>query len=132
MSPQTAILLGRLGGLRVLNLEGLWTRYDDPQPLFDEDAAYQRPDQGDPRDAGDLRSADRGRADRGPDGEIREAGVPVAGALSPQHTQAYAPAVVDSGADFFVIRGTTVSAEHVSREVSRSTSSSSSTTSTCR
>ena len=36
VSPSTAILLGKLGGLGVLNLEGLWTRYDDPQPLLDE------------------------------------------------------------------------------------------------
>src|SRR5271166_4573215 len=36
MSPTTAIELGGLGGLGVLNLEGLWTRYDDPTPLFDE------------------------------------------------------------------------------------------------
>src|SRR5690348_10542275 len=36
VSPRTAIAIGRLGGLGVLNLEGLWTRYDDPQPLLDE------------------------------------------------------------------------------------------------
>src|SRR6202790_871804 len=36
MSPATAIELGKLGGLGVLNLEGLWTRYEDPTPLFDE------------------------------------------------------------------------------------------------
>src|ERR1700685_508144 len=36
MSPDTAIELGRLGGLGVLNLEGLWTRYEDPMPLFEE------------------------------------------------------------------------------------------------
>ena len=48
--------------------------------------------------------------------EIRAAGVVAAGALSPQNTQAYAKHVVDSGVDFFVIRGTTVSAEHVSRD----------------
>jgi len=36
MSPATAIALGKLGGLGVLNLEGLWTRYDDPQPVLDE------------------------------------------------------------------------------------------------
>ena len=35
-SPATAIELGRLGGLGVLNLEGLWTRYEDPTSLFDE------------------------------------------------------------------------------------------------
>src|SRR5690606_36598966 len=39
MSPQTAIMLGQIGGLGVLDLEGLWTRYDDPAPLLDEIAA---------------------------------------------------------------------------------------------
>jgi IMP dehydrogenase len=46
--------------------------------------------------------------------EIREAGVTVAGALSPQRTQQLWKSVVDAGVDLFVIRGTTVSAEHVS------------------
>ena len=36
MSPRTAVELGRLGGLGVLDLEGLWTRYDDPEPLLAE------------------------------------------------------------------------------------------------
>ena len=36
VSPRTAIEIGRLGGLGVLNLEGLWTRYEDPEPLFEE------------------------------------------------------------------------------------------------
>jgi IMP dehydrogenase len=36
VSPATAILMGKLGGLGVLNLEGLWTRYDDPGPLLEE------------------------------------------------------------------------------------------------
>ena len=36
ISPDTAIEIGRLGGLGVLNLEGLWTRYDEPEPLFEE------------------------------------------------------------------------------------------------
>ncbi|MGH3314988.1 MAG: IMP dehydrogenase, partial [Nocardioidaceae bacterium] len=41
MSPQTAIEFGRHGGLGVLDLEGLWTRYDDPQPLLDEVAGLR-------------------------------------------------------------------------------------------
>jgi IMP dehydrogenase len=49
--------------------------------------------------------------------EIRAAGVPVAGALSPQRTQELYKTVVDAGVDLFVIRGTTVSAEHVSKSV---------------
>src|SRR5882672_9943749 len=39
VSPATAITIGELGGLGVLNLEGLWTRYDDPEPLLAEIAA---------------------------------------------------------------------------------------------
>ena len=41
MSPTTAIALGNFGGLGVLNLEGLWTRYDDPDPLLEEVAGLQ-------------------------------------------------------------------------------------------
>ncbi len=36
LSPATAAAIGRLGGLGVLNLEGLWTRYEDPEPYFEE------------------------------------------------------------------------------------------------
>ena len=39
VSPATAIEVGRLGGLACLNLEGLQTRYEDPEPIFDEIAA---------------------------------------------------------------------------------------------
>jgi IMP dehydrogenase len=48
--------------------------------------------------------------------EMRAAGVTVAGSLSPQRTKEHAKAVVDAGVDMFVIRGTTVSAEHVSSQ----------------
>src|SRR6476469_5083241 len=39
VSPARAIEIGRLGGVGVLNLEGLWTRHDDPEPLLEEIAA---------------------------------------------------------------------------------------------
>src|ERR1700710_499150 len=41
VSPATAIDIGRLGGVGVLNLEGLWTRYDDPEPLLEEISALE-------------------------------------------------------------------------------------------
>ena len=114
MSPATAIRMGQLGGLGVLNLEGIWTRYDDPQPLLEEIIAIEDAAAATRRMqqiyAEPIKSELIGKRVA----EIREAGVPTAGALSPQNTQAYAQAVVDSGVDFFVIRGTTVSAEHVS------------------
>ena len=37
VSPETAIAIGQLGGVGVLNLEGLWTRYDDPEPMLGRD-----------------------------------------------------------------------------------------------
>jgi IMP dehydrogenase len=117
MSPATAILLGRLGGLGVLNLEGLWTRYEDPEPLLETIAAEPDP-------VAATRTMQEIYAEPiKPEligariAELRAAGVVAAGALSPQNTQAFAKHVVDSGIDFFVIRGTTVSAEHVSHEV---------------
>ncbi len=115
MSPSTAIAFGEMGGLGVLNLEGLWTRYEDPTDLLDEVAGLQGADA-----TGRMQEiyaepikpeliAARLR-------QIREAGVTVAGSLSPQRTKEYAKTVVDAGVDMFVIRGTTVSAEHVSSQ----------------
>ncbi len=113
MSPATAVALGRLGGLGVLDLEGLWTRYEDPEPLLAEIAAL---------DPGTTtrRMQEIYAEEIKPDliaarvKEIREAGVTVAGALTPQRTQQFWRTVVAAGVDLFVIRGTTVSAEHVS------------------
>jgi len=114
MSPTTAIEFGRLGGLGVLNLEGLWTRYADPVPLLEELAAI--PDQA----GATARMQELYAAPIQPEligerlAQIRDAGVPVAGSLSPQNAQAFGAVVVEANPDFFVIRGTAVSAEHVS------------------
>ena len=113
MSPETAIAFGRYGGLGVLNLEGLWTRYDDPSDLLAGISELET------RDA--VRRMQEVYAEPiKPElitervKQVRDAGVTVAGALSPQRTKEFAKTVVDAGVDMFVIRGTTVSAEHVS------------------
>jgi IMP dehydrogenase len=113
MSPQTAVAFGKHGGLGVLDLEGLWTRYDDPTELLTEVAeldgvrATARLQQiyAEPIKPELITARLR---------EMRESGVTVAGSLSPQRTKEFAKTVVDAGCDMFVIRGTTVSAEHVS------------------
>ncbi|KQY57653.1 MULTISPECIES: GuaB3 family IMP dehydrogenase-related protein [unclassified Nocardioides] len=115
MSPETAIAFGKHGGLGVLDLEGLWTRYDDPMPLLDEVAALRGIEAtrrmqeiyAEPVKAELITARLK---------QVREAGVTVAGSLSPQRTKEFAKAVVDAGVDMFVIRGTTVSAEHVSSQ----------------
>ena len=115
VSPATAIAIGKLGGLGVLDLEGLWTRYEDPTTLLAEIASL-------PADQATKRMQQIYAEPIKPSlvtarlAEIRAAGVPVAGALSPQRTQELYKTVVDAGVDLFVIRGTTVSAEHVSKD----------------
>jgi len=113
MSPATAVAVGKHGGLGVLDLEGLWTRFEDPSDLLAEIASLD--------DAGATRRMQEIYAEpikteliterlR----EMRATGVTVAGSLSPQRTKEFFKTVVDAGVDMFVIRGTTVSAEHVS------------------
>jgi len=116
VSPATAIELGRLGGAGVLNLEGLWTRYEDPEPLFEEIAhldvekatrrmqeIYAEP----------LKPALVTQRIR----EIKAAGVTAVAAVTPQRAQMLLPAIVAGELDMLVIQGTVVSAEHVSRTV---------------
>lgn len=116
MSPATAIALGKLGGLGVLNLEGLWTRYEDPQPLLDEINALD----GDDAPAATRRMQEiyaepiKAELITARLAEIRESGVIVAGSLTPQNTQEFYQTVVKAGVDLFVIRGAAVSAQHVS------------------
>lgn len=113
MSPATAVALGNAGGLGVLDLEGLWTRYEDPAPLLEEIATFDAA-------GATARMQEIYSAPIQPElitarlKEVRAAGVTVAGALSPQRTNEFWRTVVDAGVDLFVIRGTTVSAEHVS------------------
>ncbi|MBX3104300.1 MAG: GuaB3 family IMP dehydrogenase-related protein [Cryobacterium sp.] len=114
VSPSVAIQIGKLGGLGVLNLEGLWTRYEDPEPLLEEIRSL-------PEELATKRMQEIYSEPIKPElvtgrlSEIRSSGVTVAGALSPQRTQELCKTVVDAGVDLFVIRGTTVSAEHVSK-----------------
>jgi IMP dehydrogenase len=114
VSPDSAVAFSGLGMLAVLNLEGLWGRYEDAEPLLAEiaglDAVAVTPRMqalysARPVDA-DLvatRIAD-----------MKAAGITVAVATSPQGAARLAPLASQSGADIVVIRGTTVSAEHVS------------------
>ena len=116
VSPTTAIEIGKLGGLGVLNLEGLWTRYEDPTPLFDE-----------------IRELDNDRATARMQQmylepiklelvtqrirEMKAAGVTTSASVTPQRTNWMAKAIADAELDILVIQGTVVSAEHVSKTV---------------
>ena len=116
VSPETAIAIGKAGGLGVLNLEGIWTRYEDAERQLSEMAKLSE-------EKAIKKMQEIYAAPIQPTlikeriAQIRAAGVTVAGALSPQRTAEFHKAVIDAGVDIFVIRGTTVSAEHVSEKI---------------
>ena len=113
ISPATAIQIGRLGGLGVLNLEGLWTRYEDPTEYFEE--IVELPDEKATR-----RMQEIYLEPVKPDligvrvKEMKDAGIVTAASLTPQRVRDWAPHALGAGLDILVIQGTVVSAEHVS------------------
>jgi IMP dehydrogenase len=113
VGPATAIEIARLGGLAVLNLEGLWTKYADPLPVYEEIASL-------PDDRATRRMQELYAAPIDPDlitqrvREMKAAGIITAASLTPQHVTGYIDAAKAGGLDVLVIQGTVVSAEHVS------------------
>ena len=115
VSPQTAIAMGNLGGLGVLNLEGLHTRYEDADAILEEIAAL-------PQETATGRMQQL-YAEPIKDEliykritEIKGAGVTAAASLTPQRVEQYSKIVLEAELDIFVIQGTVVSAEHVSSQ----------------
>jgi IMP dehydrogenase len=115
VSPETAGIVGRLGGLAVLNLEGIWTRYEDADTLLERIASL------DPEDATremqeiylepvkEELVAQRVQ-------EIKAHGVVAAASLTPQRVERYHEVALEAGLDVMVIQGTVISAEHVSSQ----------------
>jgi IMP dehydrogenase len=113
VSPTTAGIIGRLGGLAVLNLEGIFTRYEDADEQLERIATL-------PKDIATREMQDIYRepiraeliAER--IREIKAEGVVVAASLTPQRVREHYELALEAGLDILVIQGTVVSAEHVS------------------
>ena len=114
VSPDFAVKMGKLGGLAVLNLEGLWTRYPDAADKLAEVAEtpieeatsllqrlYQEPVQ-------DELVAQRVQ-------EIKAGDVRCAVAVTPQRAKRLAPIAVEAGADVVVVQSTVTTARHISK-----------------
>src|SRR5918911_5108414 len=116
VSPAVAGAIGKLGGLAVLNLEGIWTRYEDADAQLERiaglpkeiatremQAIYQEPIKPEliARRIAEVKS---------------EPGVVAAASLTPQRVSRYCDMALDAGLDIMVIQGTVVSAEHVSEK----------------
>ncbi|MDP9068593.1 MAG: GuaB3 family IMP dehydrogenase-related protein [Actinomycetota bacterium] len=113
VSPRSAIEIGRLGGLAVLNLEGLQTRYEDPDSILAEIAEL-------PDDKATLRMQELYQQDVKEElifkriREIKDAGVTASASLTPQKVERFHKIALEAELDVLVIQGTVVSAEHVS------------------
>jgi IMP dehydrogenase len=113
VSPQTAGIVGRLGGLAVLNLEGIFCRYEDVDAQLEKIAEL-------PRESATREMQEIYREPVKPEliaqriREIKEQGVVVAASLTPQRVRTHYETAVEAGLDILVIQGTVVSAEHVS------------------
>jgi IMP dehydrogenase len=120
VSPGTAVAVGELGGLGVLNAEGLWARHANV-----EDAMFRllraAEDLEDPtalvRVLQELHSAPI-RLDLLTEAikTVRESGVTVAARVSPQHAAELTPDLLAAGVEILVVQGTIISAEHVQRD----------------
>jgi IMP dehydrogenase len=114
VSPRTAGIIGKLGGLAVLNLEGIFSRYEDADAQLERIASL-------PKEIATREMQDIYRAPIDEDlmvqriREIKEQGVVTAASLTPQRVMKYYEKVLDAGLDILVIQGTVVSAEHVSQ-----------------
>ncbi|MGI8728043.1 MAG: GuaB3 family IMP dehydrogenase-related protein [Solirubrobacterales bacterium] len=114
VSPHTAALTNQLGGLGVLNLEGIWSRYADA------DAQLERIANAPPGRATQLMQEIYAEPVK-PElivqriTEIKDAGAVACGSLTPQKVNDYYEVALEAGLDILVIQGTVISAEHVSR-----------------
>ncbi|HEY2224313.1 GuaB3 family IMP dehydrogenase-related protein [Actinomycetospora sp.] len=115
VSPATAVAVGELGGLGVLNAEGLWARHAEPDKALVEVAQRAAED---PMGAlGDLQRLHAAplRTDLLTEAleRVRGAGVTLAARVSPQHARELTPTLLSAGVEILVVQGTIISAEHV-------------------
>jgi IMP dehydrogenase len=115
VSPSTAKIVGKLGGLAVLNLEGIWTRYEDADAQLERVA--QLPKEAATREMQAIyQEPIKPELIRRRIEEVKaEPGVVAAASLTPQRVARYYELAIEAGLDILVIQGTVVSAEHVSQ-----------------
>ena len=114
VSPQFAVRMSQVGGLGVLNLEGVYGRYDDPQEAIDRivqappematallQKTYSAP----------IRDELIGKCIQ----EIKKAGATCAVSVTPQNAKRLSPVAVEAGADILVVQSTVTTARHISK-----------------
>ena len=115
VSPDSAGIVGKLGGLAVLNLEGIWTRYEDADEILERIAGL-------PKDEATREMQEIYQEPIKEElitqriQEIKAHGVVASASLTPQRVERYYELCLDAGLDILVVQGTVISAEHVSSQ----------------
>ncbi len=113
VDPEFAIKMGKLGGLAVLNLEGLQTKYEDSSSVLKEISSFSK-------EEATRKMQELYKEPIKPElvgkriEEIKKGGVIAAASITPQKVTQYYKIAIDAGLDILIIQGTVVSAEHVS------------------
>jgi IMP dehydrogenase len=115
VSPETAGIVGKLGGLAVLNLEGIWTRYEDADDILERIASLPKEEATREMQEIYLEPIKEELITQRIE-EIKAHGVVAAASLTPQRVERYHELCLDAGLDILVIQGTVISAEHVSSQ----------------
>ena len=115
VSPETAGIIGKLGGLAVLNLEGIWTRYEDADDILERIASLPKDEATREMQEIYLEPIKEELITQRIE-EIKSHGVVAAASLTPQRVERYHELCLDAGLDILVIQGTVISAEHVSSQ----------------
>src|SRR5919197_914984 len=115
VSPDTAGIIGILGGLAVLNLEGIWTRYEDADAQLERIASLDREEATREMQEIYLEPVKEELIAQRIE-EIKSHGVVAAASLTPQRVERWHELAMDAGLDILVIQGTVISAEHVSSQ----------------
>lgn len=115
VDPSMAVQMGKLGGLAVINLEGLQTRYENTAEVYERIASFGP--EGATRGLQDIyREPIKPELIRERVQEIKRGGVVAAASFTPGKVRKYYREALEAGLDVLVIQGTVVSAEHVSAQ----------------
>ena len=113
-SPKFAICVGKVGGLAVLNLEGIYTRYDDPESVI-QHIIEAPPEQATPLLQKIYSSPIKENLIGERIEEVKAAGVPCAVSLTPANAKRMSPIAIEAGADILFIQSTVTTARHISK-----------------
>ena len=115
VGPRLATEMGRLGGLAVLNLEGIFARYANPEDVLDRIVSASQEEAtkiiqsiyGEPIKEELIHQHIRA---------IKKGGGPAVVSSIPQRAERFAQIAQEAGADVFVVQSTVTTARHIATE----------------